>query len=264
VRKQNPSLALALSGDAQKELLDGALTVQKIDDVKVDAGSWPALRIITKDRDLTVAVDAQTHLLRWTSVDVAKALKQQGAHDVKSATLTYDYASTSAAPVDAAQFAWSPPPGAQEMQPQDASGVPDLEGKPAPAFALSGLDGKQVSSDDLKGSVYVLDFWATWCGPCVAALPHLDDIYKSLKDSGLKVYAVDQGEDKDTVQKFVTGTKLSIPVLLDSDAKVGDAYGAQQIPETVVVGKDGKIRKVFLAGSDDEIRDAIKKAMAQS
>jgi peroxiredoxin len=266
LRKQNPSLALALSGDAEKELLDGAQSVEDIGDVNVDAGSWPAIRIVGKDRDVTIALDAKTHLVRWTAVDVAKTVRQQGAHDVKSAMLTYDYANTSAAPVDAAQFAWSPPPGAQEIQ-QDAAGGSDLEGKAAPAFALTGLDGKQVSSADLKGSVYVLDFWATWCGPCVAALPHLDETYKSLKGSGLKVYACDQQEDKDTVQKFVTDTKLSIPVLLDSDGKVGQAYGVQGIPQTVVIGKDGKIRKVFVGtgpGSDDAIRAAVNKALAES
>ena len=82
-------------------------------------------------------------------------------------------------------FAWSPPPGAQLLAADNSGSGPDagadIENKPAPAFSLSGLDGKQVSNKSLLGSVYVLDFWATWCGPCVASLPHLDGIYKDLK-----------------------------------------------------------------------------------
>jgi len=264
VRKQNPSLALALSGDAEKELLDGAQTVEKVPDVKLDTVDYPALRITATDHDLTVAVDPRTHLMRWTSVDVSKAVRQEGAHDVKSALLTYDYATTTQSPVEAAQFAWAPPPGSQQMQ-QDAQGS-DLEGKDAPPFALAGLDGKQVSLGDVKGSVVVLDFWATWCGPCVGSLPQLDETYKSLKDKGLKAFALDQQEDKQTVQKFVNDTKLSIPPLLDSDGKVGQAYGVQGIPQTVVIGKDGKIRKIFVGvGPDTEqtIRDVITKALAE-
>lgn len=265
VRKQNPSLALALCGDAQKELLDGAQSVERIADVKLDAVACPALRITGTDRDRTVAVDPQTHLMRWTSVDVSKAVRQEGAHEVKSALLTYDYSTTTQTPVEAAQFAWSPPPGSQEMQ-QDAADSSALEGKPAPPFVLAGLDGKRISSSDLKGSVVVLDFWATWCGPCVGSLPQLDETYKALKGQGLKAFACDQQEDAATVQKFVNDTKLSIPVLLDSDGKAGQAYGVQGIPQTVIIGKDGKIRKVFVGvGPDTEqsIRDILTRALAE-
>jgi peroxiredoxin len=266
LRGQNPSLALALCGNAEKELLDGAQTVQKIADVVVNAAACPALRISTPDRDLTVALDPHTHLMRWTSVDMTRLVRQKGAHDVKSALLTYDYATTGTGPINASQFAWSPPAGAQEMQQDSGAQASDLEGKDAPAFTLSGLDGKQVNSADFKGSVVVVDFWATWCGPCVASLPQLDEIYKNLKSSGLKVFALDQQEDKPTVQKWVTDNKLSIPALLDSDGKVGQAYGAQAIPETVVIGKDGKIRKVVVGASPENeqaLRDAINKALAE-
>ena len=95
----------------------------------------------------------------------------------------------------------------------------DLAGKPAPAFSLTGMNGKVVSSESLKGSVYVLDFWATWCPPCVASLPHLDGIYKDFKDKGVKFFAVNEQEDKPTIQKFVSDTKLGIPVLMDSDGQ---------------------------------------------
>jgi peroxiredoxin len=181
---------------------------------------------------------------------------------VNAAMFTLDYSDTKVDPIlKADAFAWTPPAGAQEFhqpaaQPADAD---RLVGKPAPAFSVAGLDGKNVTNDQLKGSVYVLDFWATWCGPCVASLPGLDKIYQDNKAAGLKVFAVNQGEDKDTVQKFVNDTKLTIPPLLDADQSVGAAYGANAIPETVLVGKDGVIRKVFIGGGhEDDIRAAVE------
>jgi len=113
----------------------------------------------------------------------------------------------------------------------------------------------------------VLDFWATWCGPCVMSLPHLDALYKEFKDQEVKFFAVNQGEDKELVGGFMKSKNLSVPVLLDGDTKVGNKYDAHAIPMTVVVGKDGVVRKVFVgAGPDTEsrLRDAIQGAMNAS
>ena len=120
---------------------------------------------------------------------------------------------------------------------------------------------------DLKGSVIVLDFWATWCGPCVESLPKLDRIYQDLKEQGVKIYAVNQGEDKELVGGFVKSRNLTIPVLLDSESKVGNQYDAHAIPQTVVIDKSGLIRNVFVgAGPDTEnkLRQAIQAALRAS
>ncbi len=146
---------------------------------------------------------------------------------------------------------------------QDAPAMA-LVGKPAPDFKLEGLDGKEVHLADLKGSVVVLDFWATWCGPCVQSMPHLDELYKAESPKGLKVFAVNQEEDKDTVQGFLKSRNLTVPALLDKDGQVGQAYEANAIPQTVIVGKDGKVRKVFIGyGMDtgDQIRKEVEAAM---
>jgi thiol-disulfide isomerase/thioredoxin len=210
---------------------------------------------------MTLVVDPQTHLLRRAVADLAKDARLQGAQNVKSALLTIDYLNTPAAGADAGKFAWAPPPGAQPLL-ADASPSP-LEGKPAPAFSLSGLDGKEVSAQNLKGSVYVLDFWATWCGPCVVSLPHLEAIYKDLKPQGVKFFAVNEAEEKDVVQKFVNDTKLAIPVLLDSNGRVYDTYdSAGGLPFTVIVGKDGTVLKAGIFTADeDQIRPIIQSAL---
>lgn len=261
LKEQDLSLALAVSADPERALLDGASQVKRADDVTIDGVACQALALAMPGGDVTIAVDPKTHLIRRLNADMTRTLKSRGADVVKSATVTLDYPTvTPDAQTKPEQFAWSPPPGAKEYQaPADANA---LAGKPAPAFKLKGLDGKDVSASDLKGQVYILDFWATWCGPCVHSLPELDKIYQANKDAGLKVFAVNLQEDKETVDKFVKQTKLGIPVLLDSDGKVAGDYGANAIPETVVVGKDGNVRKVFIgSGHEEEIKSEVAAAM---
>jgi len=261
LRNQDLSLALALAGDAADELCHNASSILRVDDVKIDGQPFPAIILLCPRYDMTLVVDPQTHLVRRAVADLAKNARLQGAQNVKSALLTMDFVNTPAAPGEAGRFDWSPPPGAQPLA-ADTSGS-TLEGKPAPAFSLSGLDGKEVSAQSLKGSVFVLDFWATWCGPCVASLPHLDAIYKDFKPRGVKFFAVNVAESKAVIQKFVDDTKLSIPVLMDSGSKVTDTYDtAGAIPFTVVVGKDGTVLKAgFIGGDEDQIRPIIESAL---
>jgi peroxiredoxin len=256
------SIGLAISTDPGKEISDGAATVSKAPDVVLAGKAYPALLVTSSDADVTVAIDPETHLVRQFRVDLAKSARERGAQIVNAATFVMDYADTTLNPaLKSDEFAWSPPAGSQEIRPQAQVLSEQFAGKPAPAFNLPGLDGKTVSSRELKGSAYILDFWATWCGPCRQELPDLDKIYQDLKSSGLKAFAVDQGEDKDTVTKFVEDTKLTIPALLDADMSVGAAFGASAIPETVLIGKDGKVIKVFTAPfSMDDLRSAAEAA----
>src|SRR5271156_5222659 len=87
----------------------------------------------------------------------------------------------------------------------------DLKGKTAPDFSLKTLDGKDVKLSDQKGSVVMVDFWATWCPPCRASLPHVQKVSAdaALAQKGLKVFAVNDKEDADTVKKFLTDNKYT-------------------------------------------------------
>jgi peroxiredoxin len=217
----------------------------------------------------TLLIDPQTHLIRRAIMDIAPQLAARGASDIKKAVITVDYSAITANPTTKpAQFAWAPPPGARDAQDiVDAGDASHLVGQPAPVFALKDLDDKEISLKDLKGSVVVLDFWASWCGPCVGSLPKINQLHEEFKEQGVKVFAVNQGEDKELVQGFMKSRNLSLPVLLDTDTKVGNQYDANAIPETVVIDKSGQIRNVFVgAGPDTEskLKEAIQAALHAS
>ena len=259
LKEKNPSLLLTMTNDETPFLAEGATAIAKADDLTIGGTAFTVLKVDTKGgADISVAVDPGTGLMRQWSVDMRDALKDRGREDVNKALMTIDYATVTPEAPAAEQFAWAPPEGARDAakmaaaaneEPGDANA---LEGKPAPAFELDDLEGKTVKLADLKGSVVVLDFWATWCGPCRKGMPILDKVAQERKDKGLKVYAVNLQEDKETVDAFVKQTKLGLPVLLDLQGETGQAYGANAIPETVIIGKDGNVKKVIIGLHPEE------------
>ena len=275
--QQNPSLMLAVSKSATGELKELSKDIRLDPRTTMDGTSYQTLHLTVGEQkdQMTLLIDPATHLLREAKIDLRANLIKQGAKDVSDALLTIDYTTTN---IDAATadntFAWTAPAGAVLTAPTvvaDAAGddgisgeLKALEGKAAPDFALKGLDDKTVKLSDLKGSVVVVDFWATWCGPCVQSLPHLDKLYKDKAADGLKVLAVNLKEEQDHVQDFVTKKGWKLPVILDSDGNVAEAYKASGIPETVVIGKDGKIKKIFVgSGNEKGIAEVVEKLMKQ-
>jgi thiol-disulfide isomerase/thioredoxin len=108
-------------------------------------------------------------------------------------------------------------------------------------FELPTLDGGKVKLSGLKGSVVILNFWATWCPPCRAEIPSMESFHKKLRSKGLRVLAVDLAEETGKVRDFVTKNKMEVTILLDGTGQVGGTYGASSIPTTYVIGKDGAI-----------------------
>lgn len=136
-------------------------------------------------------------------------------------------------------------------------------GTPAPNFTLETLDGKNLSLSDLKGKAVVVNFWATWCGPCKIETPWLVELQTQYGSQGLQVVGVAMDDSgKDEIEKFAKDMGVNYPVLIGKEA-VGDAYGGvPALPESFFVGRNGKIvdRIIGLKGRA-EIEDSVKKAL---
>lgn len=108
-------------------------------------------------------------------------------------------------------------------------------------FTLKNLDGEEVSLSDYKGKKIFLNFWASWCGPCKLEMPDYEQFYKDNKDDNFVILAVNAGEDSETVKNFINENNYTMPVLLDSEAKVGNTYRVRGIPTTFLINEKFEI-----------------------
>src|ERR1700758_3993601 len=151
------------------------------------------------------------------------------------------------------------------MARRPGSDAPAILGKttPAPDFTLEKLNGGNLKLSDLRGKAVLLNFWATWCGPCKIETPWLVEMQNQYGHQGLQVIGVAMDDSgKDEISKFAKDMGVNYPVLLGKEA-VGDEYGGvPALPESFFIGRDGKIvdRIIGLKGKA-EIEDAIKKAL---
>lgn len=130
-------------------------------------------------------------------------------------------------------------------------GNPDTSpevGAHSPDFSLTSIDGDQLRLSDYRGKPVILNFWATWCPPCRAELPALEEIWQQY-DEDVIVLAVDQGESPQTVANFTREqVPVTFPVLLDIDQSVGDGYWVNSLPTTFFIDADGVIQDMRIGG----------------
>ncbi len=135
----------------------------------------------------------------------------------------------------------------------------------APNFRLTSLHGDEISVAGLAGKVLFINFWATWCGPCKAEMPSMENLYHDFKTKGLEILAVSSDmEGPSVVQPFVQKLGLSYPILLDPDFRVDDKYLIQSVPTTVLVDQNGVITHRMVGARDwnaPESRDLIEKLL---
>ena len=113
----------------------------------------------------------------------------------------------------------------------------------ASALDLQGLDGKQYRLEDLRGRVVEVNYWATWCPPCIEEMPAIQRMYDLLGPSGLEVLAVNAGEREETIVRFLAEFEpaLTFPILIDKTSDTFKAWGVRGLPVTFVIDKEGKI-----------------------
>ncbi|MFO1217995.1 MAG: TlpA disulfide reductase family protein [Burkholderiaceae bacterium] len=135
----------------------------------------------------------------------------------------------------------------------------------APDFTLRTLDGKNLRLGEQRGQVVLVNFWATWCGPCRQEMPHLNKLYDKYKNSGFVLLGVNV--DEDTRNAVAVADKLGVrfPVLADADKRVSKQYDLSAMPSTVLIDRDGRVRHVHRGYQngyentyDRQIRELLK------
>jgi cytochrome c biogenesis protein CcmG, thiol:disulfide interchange protein DsbE len=138
--------------------------------------------------------------------------------------------------------------------------TPPRQGAAAPSFIAPKLDGGTGGLADHKGQVLLVDFWATWCPPCVASMPTLQRLHSDYKGRGFAVLGVniEPGEEA-KVRAFVRDRGFEFPVVVDDRGEISRAYGVFSYPTTFLVGRDGIVRAVFRGVADErKLREEIE------
>jgi peroxiredoxin len=131
-------------------------------------------------------------------------------------------------------------------------------GGPAPSFRLPALTGPEVDLAALRGKVVVLNFWATWCPPCVAEMPSLERLHRETSGDGVVVLTVSVDQDAAALAEFVQKSSLTLPVLRDPDERVPvGLYRVTGYPETFIIDPEGNVRDHVVGGTDWSTPDAV-------
>ena len=125
------------------------------------------------------------------------------------------------------------------------------EGVDAPNFTLKNLEGKEVSLSEFRGKYVVVNFWATWCGPCKIEMPSLEALYQRFKNKNFAMLAISNDMFGATVVRpFVKANKISFPILLDQRLKASNAFGVVSLPSTFMIDPEGKIMGALYGAED--------------
>jgi len=123
-------------------------------------------------------------------------------------------------------------------------------GDPAPDFSIQTAAGRSISTGNFGGKILVLNFWATWCPPCISELPSLNQMAAELKGSGVVVLGISVDKEKNAYDGFLKKVKLNFDTAHDPEGEIAFDYGTFKYPETYVIGRDGKVIEKFIADPD--------------
>lgn len=146
-----------------------------------------------------------------------------------------------------------------------STGAGELSG-PAPAFTLQTLEGKKVSLSDYKDQVVMINFWASWCGPCRQEMPYLNKLYDTYKKAGFVLLGVNLDEDVAAAKKFLDKTPVTFPVLLDPTGKVADQFKNQAMPSSYFIDREGNLAYLhqgYRPGEEAQYKKVIRALLAQ-
>ncbi len=142
----------------------------------------------------------------------------------------------------------------------------DLEGRPAPDFALKSATGENLRLSEYRGDVVMINFWATWCGPCRQEMPLLDELYSRYQRVGFNLLGVNIDDDSRRAMQMVEELGVDFPVLFDARKEVSKLYEVEAMPVTVIVDRQGVVRYVHLGykpGYEEKYLDQVRSLLRE-
>ncbi|MCP3904754.1 MAG: redoxin domain-containing protein [Planctomycetes bacterium] len=217
--------------------------------------------------------------LRPDLTSVMKTREANAAASAPAITLTVNYRQWTTTPPDAKRFVFVPPATAQRVKsflPALAAASPEAPRantpvappalREAPAVTLELLEGGSRELAARRGRIVVIDFWATWCVPCVSSMSALARIDRDYRDRGVELYMVNMSETEERVAAFMRRRGFAFRVALDRDGSVSRAFGVHSIPHTVIIDPEGRIHTehtVLGSNHEDTLRRDIETLLAR-
>ncbi|NHN37778.1 TlpA family protein disulfide reductase [Pseudomaricurvus alcaniphilus] len=136
----------------------------------------------------------------------------------------------------------------------------------APDFTLKSTQGDNLRLEEERGNVVLLNFWASWCGPCRQEMPKLDELHQRYQAAGFKVLGVNVETDSDAALAMLKKLPVSFPVLFDSDSAASKLYDVDAMPTTVLIDRDGQLRYLhrgYKPGYEELYREQIKELIRE-
>jgi thiol-disulfide isomerase/thioredoxin len=256
-----PQAMLLLHDDPLKVLLRDAEDPKLLEPGEIDGRDCYRVQITRPDGASTVWIDKKDYLLRrilLPTEEIRQAINANKPVDRVSLVADFTGAHIDAA-VDPKAFAFEVPKDAEIVTFFIPPHTAQLLSKKTPAFQFVDLDGKPVTPESLAGKVAVLDFWATWCGPCKQSMPILEQVYEKYKDNPkVAFYAVSVDQPQVTneeVAKVMADLKVTIPVLRDPEQTSG-LFKFTGIPTTFILGADGIVQD-YETGGNPKLAEAL-------
>jgi thiol-disulfide isomerase/thioredoxin len=263
-----------LADDPVARLTSNVTSSEYVAEETIDGQPCHHLKFIQEDWDIDVWITTGDEpTLRRIRPDLSKQLGEEEKELGFAITISLEYGKWNFAPeLTDESFAFAPPASAELVDELTARtpeavtppivAVHPLIGQPAPKFALVELEGDEAFelASVLGKKVVVLDFWATWCPPCVEGLPHVAEVASAFKDEQVAVYAVNIEEDAETIREFLKQRELQLHVLLDAQSDVAGKYEVSGIPQTVLIGLDGRVHVVH-AGLPTDLKSKLTEAI---
>ncbi|MCU7844622.1 MAG: TlpA family protein disulfide reductase [Candidatus Thiodiazotropha sp. (ex Monitilora ramsayi)] len=140
------------------------------------------------------------------------------------------------------------------------------EPSPAPDFTLKSRSGENIKLSELRGQVVMINFWASWCGPCRQEMPILDQLYQRYEPMGFTLLGVNVEEDSAAANKVLREIPVTFPVLYDSKNQVSETYQVRAMPSTFLIDRDGKVRylhKGYKPGYEEEYQKQVRELIRE-